>query len=137
MLFVKSGVTDSLLSVTGELSEKIKILSAVVDTLWLVDTVEEFIKSQNQIKESFIPQLPIEISIYKLCTDLSMSPAATSEQQPIKEGPDINGGTKDKDKYNSNSNKTLIEGNRITTDPDSNMESSKISNLLNGEDLTL
>jgi DNA polymerase III subunit gamma/tau len=90
LLFIKSGVDDSLITVTGEVAASIKKLAQEIELRWIVPVLDEFLEAQPKIKDAFISQLPIEISIYKICS--GASGAAKAFDMPL--GGGFSGGDK-------------------------------------------
>ncbi|MBU4481595.1 hypothetical protein KKH59_04800, partial [Patescibacteria group bacterium] len=69
MLLVKVKAINSDLywQVDEETQNNIKRLGDKVELKYLIDIVEEFIKTKTQTGYSEIPQLPLELAILKVC----------------------------------------------------------------------
>jgi DNA polymerase III subunit gamma/tau len=67
ILLIKSGVSADVFEIPDELLTDVKKQANSIDERWLVTTLELFIEAQSKIKNSFIPQLPIELVIVKVC----------------------------------------------------------------------
>jgi DNA polymerase-3 subunit gamma/tau len=67
MLFVKSGVSDIVTDATVEVLDEIKEQSKKVDVKWLDRTIEILLEAHKNIKSSFIPQLPVEMAVVRIC----------------------------------------------------------------------
>ncbi len=68
MLFVKSGVSDSMTDTTMEVLDEIKEQVKKVDLKWLVRTINILLEAHKNIRGSFITQLPVEIAIVEICS---------------------------------------------------------------------
>jgi len=68
MLFIKSGVSDIVTDATVEISDKIKEQAKKADIRWLTDCISILLDAHKNIKNSFIPQLPVEIAVIRICS---------------------------------------------------------------------
>ena len=68
MLFIKSGVSDIVTDATVEISDKIKEQAKKADIKWLTDCISILLDAHKNIKNSFIPQLPVEIAVIRICS---------------------------------------------------------------------
>ena len=68
MLFVKSGVSDSMTDTTVEVLDEIKEQVKKADLKWLVRTINILLEAHKNIRGSFITQLPVEIAIVEICS---------------------------------------------------------------------
>ncbi len=68
MIFVKSGVSDTMTDTTVEVLDEIKEQSKKVDIPWLIKSVNILLNAHKSIRTSFIPQLPIEIAVVEICS---------------------------------------------------------------------
>lgn len=83
LLFIKTGADNSIVETTDELLEKMKKQANAATTWFILLAVNLIMEAQNKIKNSFIPQLPLEVSIVKLCTpDLLVDSAEGSRTLP-------------------------------------------------------
>ncbi len=86
LLLIKSGGSAELLEVPDELLTQVKKQAQDTDTNWLVTTLELFIEAQTKIKNSFIPQLPVEIAVVKACSpelfDAKAKPSGSKNPDP-------------------------------------------------------
>ncbi|MFC1700297.1 DNA polymerase III subunit gamma/tau [Patescibacteria group bacterium] len=67
VLFIKSGAKGEAMDVTKDLMKKIEEQAEKVDLKWLVSSVNLLVDSHQKIKNSFIPQLPVELAIVEIC----------------------------------------------------------------------
>jgi DNA polymerase-3 subunit gamma/tau len=67
LLFVKSGVEDYFVEFGPETLEEARKQAQQISFGWVVSVMENFLEAQKDIRASFIPQLPVEIAIAKLC----------------------------------------------------------------------
>jgi DNA polymerase-3 subunit gamma/tau len=58
LIFVKSGV-----------STEIEVEDVAVELSWVRQVAEVFMAAQSEVRASFIPQLPLELAVVKLCED--------------------------------------------------------------------
>ena len=80
MLFVKSGVSDSMTDTTVEVLDEIKEQVKKVDLKWLVRTINILLEAHKNIRGSFITQLPVEIAIVEICSkDKNLSKDSDNE----------------------------------------------------------
>ena len=68
MIFVKSGVSDTMTDTTVEVLDEIKDQVKKVDIKWLVRTTNILLEAHKNIRSSFIPQLPVEIAVVEICS---------------------------------------------------------------------
>ncbi len=67
VLMLKSGMSFEVMELPDDLLSEIKEQAGYVGLPWLITTIEIFVDAQSKIKTSFIPQLPVEIAIVKIC----------------------------------------------------------------------
>ncbi len=68
MIFIKSGVSDTITDTTAEVLEEINEQSKKVDVKWLVRATNILLEAHKNIRSSFIPQLPVEIAVVEICS---------------------------------------------------------------------
>ena len=95
MIFVKSGASDTMTDVTVELLDEIKQQSKKVSIGWLIKSINILLEAHKNIRNSFIPQLPIEIAIVEICLKNE------KEEEESKNGED-GGGNLPNDSLNDN-----------------------------------
>ncbi len=84
MLFVKSGVSDTMTDTTVEVLDEIKEQAKKVDVKWLVNSTNILLEAHKNIRSSFIPQLPVEIAVVEICTQNSKDlPDEKENNEPI------------------------------------------------------
>jgi DNA polymerase-3 subunit gamma/tau len=86
LLMLKSGVSSDMIDVPDELVTAMKKQAVDYPLMWLINTLEIFAEAQQKIKNSFIPQLPLEISIVKICNEGSITTQAESKHPPDSDG---------------------------------------------------
>ena len=86
MLFVKSGVSDIVTDATVEVLDEIKEQSKKVDVKWLDRTIEILLEAHKNIKSSFIPQLPVEMAVVRICLGDFDADIAGSEAEEKSDG---------------------------------------------------
>lgn len=130
MLMLKSGISFELLELPDELLSEIKEQAASVDLPWLLATLEVFVEAQAKIKTSFIPQLPVEIAIVKVCGNTSVaiqsdfskapqSPKSSNKNQKSMPSSEIKDGTAaqlEKEPSQMDSGNTLGESGEEVSD---------------------
>src|SRR3989339_646321 len=67
LVFIKSGISTLEIELTEDEMQQFTKQADDVNLLWLVDAMEIFMGAQSEIKGSFIPQLPLEIAIARIC----------------------------------------------------------------------
>jgi len=67
ILFVKSGADDYFIEFGIETVEDAKNQAVSITFDWLVSALETILAGQKEIRSSFIPQLPLEIAVAKVC----------------------------------------------------------------------
>lgn len=68
LLIIKSGVSEEVFDLPPELLGKIKTQVLACDLPWLLRAITYFLEAHKNIRSSFIPQLPVELAIVKLCS---------------------------------------------------------------------
>lgn len=84
LLLLKSGLSSADLDLTANLEDDFNAQSRHIALPKLVTCLDKFSEAQTKIKNSFIPQLPLELAIINICSDLSSIAAVTA---PIDAGP--------------------------------------------------
>lgn len=79
VLFIKSGAKGEAMDVTEDLMKTIEEQAQKVDLKWLVSSINLLIEAHQKIKNSFIPQLPVELAIVEICSHGCPPPQAFSE----------------------------------------------------------
>ncbi len=75
LLLVKANAHNDLVDTTEELMNTLQAQAQALDSNYIVRLLEVFIKAQNLIKSSFIPQLPLEMAVIEICGDDNNSEA--------------------------------------------------------------
>lgn len=68
MILIKSGVSDTVTDATVEVLDEINEQAKKVDIKWLVRATNILLEAHKNIRNSFIPQLPIEIAVVEICS---------------------------------------------------------------------
>ena len=68
ILLLKSGAAFEMTDITEEIMGEIKEQAAKTNLGWLIKAIDSLSKAQVSIKSSFIPQLPVELSIVDICS---------------------------------------------------------------------
>ena len=69
LLFIKMGVSEKLFYVTDDLEKKMKAQSARFAVSDLVFCTKKFLEARNQIAESNIATLPLELAVAEICEE--------------------------------------------------------------------
>ena len=77
VLFIKSGAKGEAMDVTEDLMKTIEDQAQKVELRWLISSINLLIDAHQKIKNSFIPQLPVELAIVEICSQ------GCSPSQPI------------------------------------------------------
>lgn len=67
LLFIAADAYEGLVDVTDDIFSQMEEQAGKFDSTDLVGIIEAFSKAQNELKSSFIPQLPLEVAIVKVC----------------------------------------------------------------------
>lgn len=73
LLFISANAYEGLLDTTDDLFFNMEKQAHKIDTSQLVKLIEIFMRAQESIKGSFIPQLPLELAIVDYCTSFEDS----------------------------------------------------------------
>lgn len=73
MLFIKSGVSDPMTDMTSEVLDEINEQSKRVDVRWLIKSTNILLEAHKNIRSSFISQLPVEIAVVEICSNVGGS----------------------------------------------------------------
>jgi len=71
LLFIQVGSMEEVLDVTDEILQRMKAQAQQLTSVQITEYLYLMIGAQNEIKNTFITQLPIEITVVKICTDSS------------------------------------------------------------------
>ena len=83
LMFLQAGVGKDTLDLSEDLLEKVENQANSVSDVELATILDALIKAQNELKNSFIVQLPLEIAIVTLCSkSFRASPQASTESTP-------------------------------------------------------
>ncbi len=80
LLFVQVEAYEDLVDVSDEMLERMKEQAKLLNTLDTAYVINTLIEAQNDIKSSFIIQLPLEVAIVNLCI-IKGNPAQVAEVQ--------------------------------------------------------
>jgi len=94
LIMLKSGMSADDLEIPSEAIDEIKKQATSFDILWLVSSLEVLLEAQSKIRTSFIPQLPVEIAVSKICQRNDVPSAAFSVSPKVQPS----GGLSSKDK---------------------------------------
>lgn len=100
LLLIKSNAYDGLVETTVEVLETMKKQAESLEAANILNFLEAFIKANNNIKSSFITQLPLEMAVVELCFGEPLASAPTAvegDNSPVKYN---NGGRNDADGLN-------------------------------------
>lgn len=111
LLFVKVDAYEGLLDVTDDVLEQMKEQAAASPVEFFISAVEAFVKAQNAIKEADLPQLPLEISVVRLCGNAYSSGSDSASNPPV----DSSGDTDIKDFSDSNSSVDEVDSSKLST----------------------
>lgn len=113
LLFMKTKV-DGLTDFSPELLAKLQLQAELLTFGQSVAFTSEFIESSTKITDAMLPQLPLEISIIKLCEDLTTPTSASKENDfPVIPNPPEKGkkkqSTKDNEYYGDDFFEEIVE----------------------------
>ena len=66
LLFVKADADEDLVDLTENVIKSLKRQAEALETVKVVSYIDAFIKAQNNIKNSFVTQLPVELAIIEV-----------------------------------------------------------------------
>lgn len=84
LLFIKTKV-DVVADFSPDVMVKLQQQAESLTYGQLVEYTSEFIESSNKVTDSMLPQLPLEISIIKLCEDLTTTNQSSEKVSPPKD----------------------------------------------------
>ncbi len=87
LVLIKSNAHTELVDLTEETFSTMEKQAKALDGSVLVNQIEQFIKAQNLLKTSFIPQLPLELAIVALCQGEPTSQPKPKSPEPVKPKP--------------------------------------------------
>jgi DNA polymerase-3 subunit gamma/tau len=67
LLFVKSGIEEYFVEFGPETVSEAQKQAQQISFGWIVSVLEHLLQAQKEIRASFIPQLPLEIAVAKIC----------------------------------------------------------------------
>lgn len=84
LMFVSSGASNEVIELSDEINASMKVQTECMTSLDIAKLIELLIKAQNNVKSSFIPQLPIEVALIKYIENSSdpKTPKAPSVRSP-------------------------------------------------------
>lgn len=85
LLMIKSGMPFDFTDLTDELKTDVKDQAIATNLSWLLNSLEVFSDAQVKVKTSFLPQLPVEIAVVKICDPLAQ---ASANMAYVSNGPD-------------------------------------------------
>jgi len=129
LLFIKMGASGKLLDVTKELEERMRAQAKRFAVSDLVFCIKKFLEARNQIAESNIATLPLELAVAEICEEWGSGPGVEKETSDFGgDGRDAKINTGKKEKVEKKTPKSRDKASRASVE--ATVDSKKKSSAL-------